>query len=344
MGDGMKKNKALFGDIASEVGRSDTAHDAHDTSRKRPGYLLDRSNRLAETARGDAVEKTLLLVDPKRCRLWKQHNRRYELLNEQRCADLIEGIKAQGKQEFPAIVRRVNDESGYEWEVICGARRHWAVSWLREHNYPEYKFLIEERDLTDEQAFRLADVENRDREDISDFERAEDYKYALNRYYDTQKQMAERLEMTPAWLSLYLDLADLPAEIVNAYADVTQIKVQHGRDLKPLLKDPRSRALVLAKAVELQELRKQAIESGNTCLDGQQVVRLLKSASHTAKKAKGRGGIGEYKSASGNTLLLVTKKGRSGLVMQVVPNSGATLDEVREACSKALQECLKWNN
>jgi len=33
-------------------------------------------------------------------------------------------------------------------------------------SWPDY------RDLTDEEAFRLADIKNRDREDISDFERA----------------------------------------------------------------------------------------------------------------------------------------------------------------------------
>ena len=44
------------------------------------------------------------MVDPARCKLWEKHNRRYDLLNENRCEDLIEGFKSMGKQEFAAIV------------------------------------------------------------------------------------------------------------------------------------------------------------------------------------------------------------------------------------------------
>ena len=40
---------------------------------------------------------------------------------------------------------------------------HWAITWLRANNYPDFRYLIEVRDLTDEQAFRLSDIENRDR-------------------------------------------------------------------------------------------------------------------------------------------------------------------------------------
>ena len=68
------------------------------------------------------------LVDPARCRMWARHNRDYDLLDEASCADLLESLRAQGEQEFPAIVRRVEDDPAFDYEVICGARRHWAVS------------------------------------------------------------------------------------------------------------------------------------------------------------------------------------------------------------------------
>ena len=102
----------------------------------------------------------------------KGHNRDYAALNEETCADLIESFKAEGRQNFPAIVRRVEDDPEHDWEVICGARRHWTVSWMRAHHQPDFKFLIEPRELTDEEAFRLADLENRSRRDLSDYERA----------------------------------------------------------------------------------------------------------------------------------------------------------------------------
>ena len=41
------------------------------------------------------------------------------------------------------------------------------------------------------------------------------------------------LEVSTSWLSRYLDIADLPEEIVKAYRDITEIKVMHARKLKP---------------------------------------------------------------------------------------------------------------
>ena len=55
-------------------------------------------------------------------------------------------------------------------------------------------YTVEIRELTDEEAFRLSDIENRAREDISDFERARDYLRALDAYYGgKQQEMAERI-------------------------------------------------------------------------------------------------------------------------------------------------------
>lgn len=191
-----KKHDALFDDVLSGL---DTPTPS--TDRGGAGFLK-RSTSIGERMSGEVQEKTLHLVDPARCRMWARHNRDYALLTEENCRDLIDGIKAQGQQEFPAIVRRLEDAE-HEFEVICGARRHFAVSWLRGNNYPQFRYLVEVRDLTDEEAFRLADIENRDREDISDYERAVDYAEAIRLYYGgAQKAMAERLEVSPPWLSL----------------------------------------------------------------------------------------------------------------------------------------------
>jgi ParB family chromosome partitioning protein len=196
--------------------------------------FIRRSAALSE--QGERRETVLRLVEPERCRMWGRHNRDYARLTPENCADLIEGIKAQNGQEFPAIVRRLPEGDTHEWEVICGARRHFAVSWLRANTYPQFRYLIEERELTDEEAFRLADIENRDRADISDYERAKDYAAAIELYYDgQQKKMAERLEVSASWLSRYLQCARLPDEIVAAFASPHEMKELHARELRPLL-------------------------------------------------------------------------------------------------------------
>src|SRR3546814_16162892 len=94
---------------------------------------------------------------------------------------------------MPGIVRRVRDDASYDFEVICGARRHWTISCLRSHNYPDFRFLIDVRDMTDEEAFRIADIENRARDDLTDLERARDYLRALDAYYNGRDRKSTRL-------------------------------------------------------------------------------------------------------------------------------------------------------
>lgn len=248
--------------------------------------FLKRSNALAET--GEREEKTLRWVDPAQCVMWERHNREYALLTEHTCSDLIASIKAQGRQEFPAIVRRKDE--GYE--VICGARRHFAVSWLRANNYPQFRYLVDVRDLTDEEAFRLADIENRDREDISDFERARDYAQALEAYYGgRQKAMAERLEVSEGWLSRYLQLAKLPPEIMAAYASLREVKELHARTLRPLLTNPKTRDAVVQVAARLAEEQAQARAGQGNAIGAAQVVARLKAAASEPKKTRPPGTI-----------------------------------------------------
>ena len=234
---------------------------------------------LARVTAGDVKEKTLKLVDPARCRMWARHNRRYDLLNETACADLLESLRAQGEQEFPAIVRRVENDPAIDYEVICGARRHWSVNYLRTVEHREIRFLIEERDLTDEAAFRLADVENRSRQDICDYERALDYRNAVETYYGgVAQRMAERLEVSKTWLSRFLDLAKLPVDIIEAFGDVRQLRENHAREIKPLLSVAATRPRVMAEAKRIAVVQATARETGQGALDAPKVILALKRA------------------------------------------------------------------
>jgi ParB family chromosome partitioning protein len=251
------------------------------TEEKTGARFLKRTNALAES--GEREEKVLRWVDPAQCVMWERHNREYALLNNQNCADLINSIKAQGRQEFPAVVRR----KGQGYEVICGARRHFAISWLRANNYPQFRYLVEVRDLTDEEAFRLADIENRDREDISDYERARDYAQALKVYYGgSQKAMAERLEVTEGWLSRYLQLAKLPDGIIEAYASLREVKELHARILKPALNNPKTREAVMEVASDLAMTQELARAGKGDPIPAAQVLARLKAAVATPKRPR----------------------------------------------------------
>ena len=341
------KNKSLFGDLMNKTSENVIKDQTTETLKKDPQALesqpipkrknrvIDRSTVLGELAGGDREEKTLLWVDPTHCKMWSEHDRDYSLLDEHSCADLIDGIKSQGKQEFPAIVRKLDNDANFKYEVICGARRHWSVSHLRNNNFPEFKFLIEVQDLTDEQAFRLSDIENRDREDISDYERAVKYVKAVSKYYKTQKAMAERLQVTEAWLSRYLDLASMPKEIINCYASIRDIKTKHAKYLKPLMKDAKVRHKLMLKAshiIEEQSKRKQAHKD---LLDGVEVINLLKLPNK--KEAKTKTNPAEIiTSAADKKMMEVSKKGRGGLTINILAGSGASKAEVIDACKKAV--------
>jgi len=323
--------RSLMSDVADQLGEDDST-----SGRRRPSRFTDRGNQLAGAMNPDRVEKVFLKVDPKRCRMWAYHNRRYDLLNEQNCGDLLDGIKAQGEQEFPAIVRRVDGDADVDFEVICGARRHWAISWLRANNFPRFKFLIEVRELDDEEAFRLADAENRERADISDYERAADYLGALDRFYSgKQKAMAGRLEVSEGWLSRYLDLARLPEEVVNAFATVTDLRVQHGRELKPLLRYSKSKTDLISCA------RKLAQQQKHEPMRPEDVVRALIGS--TKQKTPGKRQqpiLGEYESLAGKTIMSVHRQGKRGLIFKFPDTDPALIseDELLEACRKAIAD------
>jgi ParB family chromosome partitioning protein len=291
----------------------------------------DRLSALARVTSGEYAEKTFRLVDPARCRMWARHNRAYALLSAESCQDLLESLRAQGEQEFPAIVRRVSDDPNYDWEVICGARRHWCVGYLRAVEHRPIKFLIDERELTDEQAFRISDLENRARQDISDYERAVDYREAVQTYYGgVAQRMAERLEVSKTWLSRFLDMAKLPSEVVSAFGDVRALRENHARELKPFLGDSAMRPRVLAAAKALAEEQTGRREAGEALTEPPRVVARLKAA---AKGEGERGAAAEVarattvRNAEGAMLFTVKPKaGRRAVIELMLDSSGSDGD------------------
>jgi len=325
----MSKNRSFAAGLLSTL--DEAAPQPEAPTRLGIGVLAGRENRMAELASGAIVARAVEQVDPARCRMWAEHNRDYAKLNEERCADLIESFRAQGRQEVPAIVRRVRGEENFDFEVICGARRHWTVSWLRAHNYTDFRFLVEVRDLTDEEAFRISDLENRAREDLSDVERARDYLRALGRHYaGSQKDMAERLKVSTAWLSRYLDLARLPAELVSAFPDPHQLKIKHVTQLKPLLKPEDRAARVLAEAKVLATETRQG-----AALKPQDVIRLLAAAADAPKRSgspKRSGYRGEVvTSSAGAPVLRIDARKRRELSVTLLLGGGGSRDDAEMA-------------
>jgi len=286
------------------------------------GVLASRDNALAALSSGTKVNRVHELIDPARSRIWEGHNRDYAVLNEASCADLIESFKAQGKQEVPAIVRRVKGDAHWDFEVICGARRHWTVSWMRAHDYPDFKLLVEIRELTDEEAFRVADIENRHRKDISDYERATDYFRAIERYYDgNQQRMVERLRVTKSWLSRYLELAKLPSEVVGAFASPHVIGIRHAAELAPLLKVGKSREAIIKEALLLAGEQASLNAAQAPLLKPAFVVRRMISSAKTPPQKLAKQYADDVRASNG---VIIARKERvrgGGIKLHLLPRT-----------------------
>ena len=332
-----RKNSGFAADLAAGIDLTEESA-APRRSSIASNVLTGRSNRLADLASGAIVSRTHELVDPARCRMWSGHNRDYALLTEERCADLIESIKAQGRQEIPAIVRRLSGDDGYDFEVICGARRHWSISWLRAHNYPDFKFLVDVREIGDEEAFRLADLENRARDDLTDFERAKDYLRALTAYYEgRQKTMAERLKVSESWLTRYLDLARLPEELTRAFANPQELGIRNAIALKALMKPEDRKERAFREAARLAAER----ERGGQSPSALEVIKSLSLAVDPSKNAgspKNSGKAVTVANAVGQHVLRIEGADRKGVRITLLNKGGATRQEAEEAIRGVLDQ------
>ena len=337
-----KNRNILSGLVDSQVPVTDTpkpgAPAGEVVAQRAPERLGARLNSLSRVAAGDVKEKTLWLVDPARCRMWSRHNRRYDLLSEASCAELLEGLRSQGEQEFPAIVRAVTDSADFDYEVICGARRHWSVSFLRNVEHRPIRFLIEIRDLDDEAAFRLSDVENRARDDISDYERALDYRAAVEDFYNgVARRMAERMEVSEQWLSRFLELAKLPPVIVDAFGDIRQVRENHARIIKPLLSDDLARPKLMALAKTLGAEQAALAKAGEPLIDPAKVIERLKVAgAGEGATPSPKPGPEIHASAAGAQLFRLIPKGAKRAVLELSLDANATNDEFHKAFAAAL--------
>lgn len=295
--------------------------------------MASRSQTLARLATGKVVTDRTEWVDPARCRPWRLHNRDLDHLDEETCRDLIDAFLSAKKQRIPAIVRRLVNDPDHEFEIIAGVRRWWTVQWLRAHHHPDFEYLVTIQHVSDEEAFRVSDIENRSRKDISDWERANEYLRALDEFYDgSQSEMAEHLKISRSWLSRLLDVARLPAELVEAFADTHDITVRVARDVKPLAGDPRALALMVEEG---RGIRAERDDLG-VKLGGPEVAKRLVRA--TAAKTKGSVEEQVVKAKNGKPMLRYSRSARSGLSLRVVPKSGASAEDILEAIRPLLDQ------
>jgi ParB family chromosome partitioning protein len=312
----------------SSVVTSDSHHDRPST---RAGLsLLGRENVLSRVASGEVRQVTQLLIDPARVRVWTGNARLQTQLSEENCRDLIDSIVAEGGQKVAAVVRHISGHPIHDYELIAGTRRHFAISWLRDHSYPEMRLLAQVADLDDEAAFRLADIENRARRDISDIERARNYADAVERHYGGKAvRMAERLKLSKGWLSKMLKAAALPDAVLAAFSNWHELPLNPAYKLAAAMDDQdRAKAIVNEAKV---------IVAGAACppLPGSIVLNRLMAATASSLPTSPVFRM-EIAGEHGRPILTVKGINRQGVTLHLPLASGASDDQI----SKAVRDVL----
>ncbi len=304
--------------------------------RARATTLLGRESALARVASGEVRQVTQLLLDPARVRIWPGNARSYAHLSEANCRELIDSIIAEGGQKVPAVVRRVDGDPEHDFEVIAGTRRHWSIGWLRAHSYPDMQFVAQVAQLDDEAAFRLADLENRARADVSDLERARNYLDALKTHYGNhQTRMAERLKLSKGWLSKMLKVATIPDAVIAAFAAPSDVQLKPAYALAQALDDKEAARAIGATAKEIAREQARRREAGDLPCPAPEVLRRLIDA---PKRQAGDEQPEPYRYATkyGRTALSVQSANRQGVTIRLHAGSGADTDELVAALRDAL--------
>lgn len=278
-----------------------------------------------------------MLLDPARVRIWRGNARAYAHLSEENCRALVDSIIAEGGQKVRAVIRRVEGDPAFDYEVIAGTRRHWSISWLRRHSYPDMQFVAQVAALDDEAAFRLADLENRARKDVSDLERARNYASALVDHYGNHlTRMAERLKLSKGWLSKMIKVAGIPDSVIAAFASPADVQLKPAYALAQAMDDKIAAKAIVAAAKRIAA-EQQALRTSNApALPAPDVLRRLLDAPHADSVADVPRPF-VWTTPHGRPALSVQSANRQGMTLRLHAGSGASIDDMANALREALR-------
>src|SRR5690554_6626099 len=184
----------------------------------------------------------------------KQPRRRFD---EASLEELAASIREHGILE-PILVRKRREGGGYE--IIAGERRWRAAQRAGMHEVPIFV-----RELSDENAFQAAIVENLQREDLNPIETARAFRRLRDEFGMTGEQIAQRVGKSRAAIANSMRLLELPEMILDMLEDGA-ISEGHGR---AILQAPdeasqlRIAKLAASKRLSVREVERLAREAAS---------------------------------------------------------------------------------
>jgi ParB family chromosome partitioning protein len=221
--------------------------------------------------------------------------------------------------------RRLSNDADFDVELIYGARRLFIARHL---NMP---LLVEERELTDAQAIVAMHSENRNRRDVSPYERGLSYmRWLRSGHFSSQEHISKALGVSPSQVSRMLRIAKLPSVIVGAFPSPLDICESWGLELIAAWDDPERRPHLSNRA--------RALAGSGEQLPGRTVFRELMAASLPGRKLPRSQRDEVVKSAAGETLFRIKRNARAvALVVPLGSASPANLAFIRSSVAAILE-------
>lgn len=129
--------------------------------------------------------------------------------DEDALAELADSIQQNGILQ-PILVRK----KGAKYEIIAGERRYQAA---KKAGLKEVPVVI--REVSDEDVFKLALIENLQRSDLNPIEEAQGYRRLIKEGNLTQEELGKVLSKSRSAIANTLRLLDLPKEIQDLMAE-----------------------------------------------------------------------------------------------------------------------------
>ena len=152
----------------------------------------------AEVAAAIAPDTTLLLSD-----IIPNKGQPRKNFDEEALEELSDSIKQNGVLQ-PILVRK----KGRKYEIVAGERRYQAS---KRAGLTEIPVVI--RDISDEDVFKLALIENLQRTDLDPIEEAQGFKTLIDTSGMTQAELGKALSKSRPAIANSLRLLDLPKEV-----------------------------------------------------------------------------------------------------------------------------------
>jgi ParB family chromosome partitioning protein len=179
------------------------------------------------------------------------HDRLEASVTEETCRSEMDSFAKYG-QLVATLGRRIAGSPDFDLELIYGARRLFVARQLK------VKLMVELRAMTDKEAIVAMDIENRQRLDVSPYERGISYASWLRAgYFGSQEEISRTLKISSSQVSRLLKMSQLPPVIINAFAAPADICEGWGLRIADALEKPELRERLLKAARTIGAERKK---------------------------------------------------------------------------------------